>query len=650
RSDATRQKIGVSEARLPPGAQDAPGEAFAGSSLVADQRANAGWQRDVEILQAAEHIAPEAPSADRSPGEDQLEEEFPCSLHEPPIGTGGWLLLSRRVPPGPQRHVASRLEESTEASSRLRVPQVKSTDIRALTKSEMESMGSSAGAQWKVSAPAEEEKECRKVQKVVLENLDERNKLGRGRKPDDQQTSTPSQKVPQQPTSRPPRKKYGKRKGVVRRSTEKREASGSPPVGAESEDASCGDKSQVHTTSANAQAERQIKASRRSSACHDFPTLSGHEGEKEGKAKAQASTAKSLRPTVLEEGACANDGQIAPSRPPGLIPTVPIALNAEAQDTWTKTLATRSLCSAVSGNAEDPGEGPSKPGAQWKVSAPAGEEKECRKVQKVVLEKLDERKILGRGRKPDDQQTSTPSQKVPQQLASRPPRKKYGKHKGVVWRSAGKREASGSLPVGAESEDASCGDKSQVHTPSANAQAERQIKASRRSSTCHDFPTLSGHEGEKEGKAKAQASTAKSLRPTVLEEGACANDGQIAPSRPPGIIPTVPIALNAEAQDTWTKTLATRSLCSALSGNAEDPGEGPSKPDRIRKLQAALCSKGLQEHRPPAKSMSRNPIRKAKMAGGKLGGQLASMALTQEPPTVERGMMVWFKFQDHPFW
>ncbi|XP_008592393.1 PREDICTED: PWWP domain-containing protein MUM1L1-like [Galeopterus variegatus] len=72
--------------------------------------------------------------------------------------------------------------------------------------------------------------------------------------------------------------------------------------------------------------------------------------------------------------------------------------------------------------------------------------------------------------------------------------------------------------------------------------------------------------------------------------------------------------------------------------------------DRIRKLQAAVASKGLQEHRPPADSMSRNPIRKAKMDGGKRGGQPASMALTQEPPPVERGMMVWFKFQDHPFW
>ncbi|XP_062940998.1 PWWP domain-containing DNA repair factor 4-like [Cynocephalus volans] len=234
--------------------------------------------------------------------------------------------------------------------------------------------------------------------------------------------------------------------------------------------------------------------------------------------------------------------------------------------------------------------------------------------------------------------------KVAQHPASRPPRKKYGKRKGVVRRSAGKREASGSLPVGAESEDALCGDKSPVHTTCAPAPAERPRKASRRSSACHDFPTLSGHEGEKEGKAKAQASTAASRRPTVLEEGACANDRQVAPSQPVGLIPSMPIALNAEAQDTWPKTVATHSACSALSGNAEDRGEGASKPgvegaaassgspapsrspamrlrdslclaDRIRKLQAAVSSKGLQEHRPPADSMSRNPIRKAKMDG-----------------------------------
>ncbi|XP_062941127.1 LOW QUALITY PROTEIN: PWWP domain-containing DNA repair factor 4 [Cynocephalus volans] len=318
-------------------------------------------------------------------------------------------------------------------------------------------------------------------------------------------------------------------------------------------------------------------------------------------------------------------------------------------------------------------------GAQCKVDAPAGEEWGCRRALKVVLEKVEEGTKLGRGRKPDDEQTSLPSLKVAPHPASSPPRKKFGKRKGVARRSAGKREDPGSPPVGAESEDGVCGDKSRLHTTCAPAPAETQIKASRRSSACHGFSTLSGHEGGKEGKAKAQACMVTSRHPTVLEEGACAKHGQGAPSRPPGLMPTVPKALNAEAQDTCPKALASRSACSALSGNTEDPGEGASKPgvegaaapsgssvpsrspavrpryslrlaDQRRKLQVLVSSEGLQERRPPADSTASNPILTVEMAGGKRGGQRASMALAQEPPPIERGTMVWFQFQDHPFW
>ena len=50
----------------------------------------------------------------------------------------------------------------------------------------------------------------------------------------------------------------------------------------------------------------------------------------------------------------------------------------------------------------------------------------------------------------------------------------------------------------------------------------------------------------------------------------------------------------------------------------------------------------------PAKAIKHTSA--IKKGGGKELGQLTSMAFPEELCPIERGMLVWFKFQNHPFW
>uniref|UniRef100_H0XIR1 PWWP domain-containing protein n=2 Tax=Otolemur garnettii TaxID=30611 RepID=H0XIR1_OTOGA len=273
---------------------------------------------------------------------------------------------------------------------------------------------------------------------------------------------------------------------------------------------------------------------------------------------------------------------------------------------------------------------------QSKVRA-APEQEECyRRALKVALEILNQRK-------PDAQETTTPSQKGPAKRARPPPRRKRRKRKGKSRKRPGKREDPGSLSVRSESKKGVHGGASRVHTVSLH--------------------------GEEEGKRKADTSTAMSSHPPGEEEDACAEDQQVAPCRPPGLVPTVPTALDREAQDTCPKVLAASSARSDCAVSTEQPAEGagdldmegataacrPPPPlqryslrlaDRRRKLQGPHLEKGLQE--PPPKPTK--PITALKTAGGKRRGRPARIAFPQEPCPIETGTMVWFKFQDLPFW
>ncbi|XP_059241905.1 PWWP domain-containing DNA repair factor 4 [Mustela nigripes] len=178
---------------------------------------------------------------------------------------------------------------------------------------------------------------------------------------------------------------------------------------------------------------------------------------------------------------------------------------------------------------------------------------------------------------------------------------------------------------------------------------------------------------EKEGKGKRHTLRVRALHRPVKEEGTGAKDGGTLRSPPPGFNLTVPKALKEEAHDTYPKTLAVSSEGSALSGNVEDHGEGPRKPglegaaapssappprlryslrlaNKKRKLQVLELEKGLQGLQPSVNSKAINPTTAIRKDVGKEMGQPISMAFPQEPCPIEGGMMVWFKFQNHPFW
>ncbi|XP_008508552.1 PWWP domain-containing DNA repair factor 3B-like [Equus przewalskii] len=303
--------------------------------------------------------------------------------------------------------------------------------------------------------------------------------------------------------------------------------------------------------------------------------------------------------------------------------------------------------------------------AQSEASVPPGEEAAYRSALTVAWEILSERANLGRARALDDPETTTLSQKRLQ----RPSRRKYWKPRGNLPRSLGKSENPKSPWVRSERE----GSKSQVHTAVARIPREMRTTSSQSSSVCPNFPSLSEDDREREGKEKRDSSRVMSLHCTAKEEGAGAQDGGVLPSPPPGFILTVPKALQEGTHNSGPKTLAVSSECSTFSGGVEDPGEGAWKPglegaaaassapnlrlrcslrlaNRKRKLQGPESERRLQELRPLVDSKAVNPTTTPKKDVGKEAGQPTSMALPREPGPIERGMMVWFKFQNHPFW
>ncbi|XP_050631268.1 PWWP domain-containing DNA repair factor 3B-like [Macaca thibetana thibetana] len=208
-------------------------------------------------------------------------------------------------------------------------------------------------------------------------------------------------------------------------------------------------------------------------------------------------------------------------------------------------------------------------------------------------------------------------------------------------------------------------DRSRVLMAIAPTPGRMQAQVLQSSQACQDSLTLSWHGCEKKGKKRAKASTLMSLPPTVTEEGA---------SRPPGLTSPAPPALKEETRDSRPKkTLIASPECSPFSGYVQDPGEGAWKPgwagmatssgshqhrlpsslwlaNRKRKPPGTDFQRRPQGPQTPADAKLANPITMVQRAGGKQDGQPASLAFPQEPCPIERGTMVWFKFQDHPFW
>lgn len=239
-------------------------------------------------------------------------------------------------------------------------------------------------------------------------------------------------------------------------------------------------------------------------------------------------------------------------------------------------------------------------------------------------------------------------------------------------RSVRKRKSSKSPVVPSEREDGPYGDKPQVCTPIARIPSEMQTESSQSPGVHPNFPSLSEDDHEKEGKEKGDASKVMSLPCTVEEVGVDVRGGCVLPSFTPGFILTVPKALEEGAHNTCPKSLAVSPERATSSVNV-DPGEGTCNSgsegaaassnapnlslcnsfrlaNSKRKLQAPGCEEEWQESQPSAGSKAIKPTNAIKEGGGKEAGQLTSMAFPEELCPIERGMLVWFKFQNHPFW
>uniref|UniRef100_A0A667HWB8 PWWP domain-containing protein n=1 Tax=Lynx canadensis TaxID=61383 RepID=A0A667HWB8_LYNCA len=302
--------------------------------------------------------------------------------------------------------------------------------------------------------------------------------------------------------------------------------------------------------------------------------------------------------------------------------------------------------------------------AQSKASVPPGQKVAYRNALKVALEILNKRANFGPARASDGLETTTPSQRGPQMQAC----KKYRK------RAKSSRSCSvcSKLPSLSE-DDHKTGGRPHAHTTVTRTLKERRAKSSRSGSVSSKFPSLSEDDHKTGGKGNRDTSRGMSLHHTVKEKGTSAKDGGILPPLSPSFNLTLPKAHKEEAHDTYPRTLAVSSESSAFSGNVEDHGEVAWKPglegaaasssapkqrrcyslglaNRKRKLQVTEFEKGLQELQPSVNSKAINPTTPIKKNANKEMGQVASMGFPQEPCPIEGGMMVWFKFQNHPFW
>ena len=163
-----------------------------------------------------------------------------------------------------------------------------------------------------------------------------------------------------------------------------------------------------------------------------------------------------------------------------------------------------------------------------------------------------------------------------------------------------------------------------------------------------------------------------SLPCAVKEVGVDVRGGCVLPSLTPGFILTVPKALEEGVHNTSPKSLAVSPEHTTFSGNA-DPGEGTCNSglegtmasscapnlslhyslclaNRKRKLQAPGYEAKQQESQPSACSKAIKHTSAIKKGGGKKAGQSTSMAFPEELCPIERGMLLWVKFQNYPFW
>ncbi|OBS75942.1 hypothetical protein A6R68_17604 [Neotoma lepida] len=320
-------------------------------------------------------------------------------------------------------------------------------------------------------------------------------------------------------------------------------------------------------------------------------------------------------------------------------------------------------------------------GSQGNGSPGQTQARAYRRALKVALDVLDEGTCLYQGGRAGGRRTSTAAPKVLKEQASSSPHQRLHrqgrnqKGQGLSHRSPGKQGPPGPVLTGSQNEPAVQGGKARAHTAVGPAHFEMQGNMFRGTRVWPgSWKTPAGNAGDNPGKRRRSTSMLRSLSAPAFREGARDKNEQQAASGTPRQASTSPKALKQQVQCGGLKIRAIGAQRkTTLPENKEDPGRGTSKPhskgasaacmppiprlrrslriaSQKRKIHVLCAQCGLPEQENQVRSKVTNTRVKRRAAGVQEDRQATNVASAQEPNTIERGMLVWFKFQDLPFW
>ena len=311
-----------------------------------------------------------------------------------------------------------------------------------------------------------------------------------------------------------------------------------------------------------------------------------------------------------------------------------------------------------------------------------GQTRAYRRALKVALDVLGEGTRLYQGEREGGRRTSTAAPKVlkeetssiPHQCQHSQGRKQKGH--GLSHRSPGWRARPGLVLMGSRNEPAVQGGEAQAHTAVEPPYFEMQGNMLRGTrvwpSSCK---TPTGNAGDNPGKRKLSTPKLRALSARASREGARGNSEHHRPASGP--LRHASSSPKALRQQVHCGGLEIRAIGAqrktTLPENKEDPGPRTRRPDsegawaacllpvprlrrsvriagRKRKINVLCAQCGLSGLETRVHSKVHNARVKRRAAGVQEDCQATSVASAQETNTIERGMLVWFKFQDHPFW
>lgn len=298
-----------------------------------------------------------------------------------------------------------------------------------------------------------------------------------------------------------------------------------------------------------------------------------------------------------------------------------------------------------------------------------------RRALTVALEVLDEGKSLVQGGKGHGRQTTTMvSPQLPKERARSCPRLQGRSQKGhgLFRRNSGKRGRPGSVSLCSENEGAPQRQKSQAYTAVGSCPPpEMQVKAIGGTSMKPRDLTSAAPASYKQGERKRGSSRFTSLNFPVFTEGAQVKCEWQVPAGPGRHNSTLPNQAAPYASLEVRATGAHRNP--SLPEKTEDPGPGTLNPPsegaaaacmppiprvrrslriahRKRRLQVLCEACRLPALKPQVCSKVVSTREQGRGARVQPAGRATSVASARQSDTIERGALVWFKFQDLPFW